>query len=158
MATPVRPLVLTRDECYVLTDSVYNQDYGIDEQWVNVRVLILKLASLYLELVKIDAPNNEATIWVTEPETWLLRSKMNTSFKTSNQQHLGIQLLRKLYEVLLQFDAETSDLLIAEEIETMSPERKESLRLWNEAHNAAERAAHQDHPDDSPTDGTPAPA
>ncbi len=87
----------------LLTDRVTNTDSA--EGTVEPRALLLKLGSAYLELIHEDGGRGgEVTIGLTEPEAWLLRSKVSSADKLATRPRLGVQLLRKLYRVLLDFN------------------------------------------------------
>ena len=92
----------------LLTDRVTNGDFA--DGTVEPRALLLKLGSAYLELIHEDGGRNgEVTIGLTEPEAWLLRSKVSSADKLATRPRLGVQLLRKLYRALLDFNT-TMDL------------------------------------------------
>lgn len=128
-----RLLTLTKDECYVLTDRVKNDDYGVEDACVAPLPLLLRLGSLYLEIVLPDTVLREGSIAVTEAECWLLRSKVTTSDKTASDQFFGLKLLRKLYGLLIEFDSEMQVPLSEEEGPAMTAQIKEALSKWYEA-------------------------
>jgi len=87
----------------LLTDRVTNGDSA--EGTVEPRSLLLKLGSAYLELIHEDGGRGgDITIGLTEAEAWLLRSKVSSADKLATRPRLGVQLLRKLYRVLLDFN------------------------------------------------------
>jgi hypothetical protein len=100
----------------LLTDRVTNSDSA--EGTVEPRSLLLKLGSAYVELIHEDGGRSgEIMIGLTEPEAWLLRSKVSSADKLATRPRLGVQLLRKLYRVLLDFNTamELPEESIAEE-------------------------------------------
>jgi len=91
------------EEVMLLTDRVTNGD-GADAG-VEPRSLLLKLGSAYVELIHEDGGRSgEIMIGLTESEAWLLRSKVSSADKLATRPRLGVQLLRKLYRVLLDFN------------------------------------------------------
>jgi hypothetical protein len=92
------------EEVMLLTDRVANGDSG--EGTVDPRGLLLKLGSAYVELIQDDGGlSGEITIGLTEHEAWLLRGKVSSADKLATRPRLGVQLLRKLYRVLLDFNS-----------------------------------------------------
>lgn len=104
------PLELTAIELCYLTDAINNFDHdeGEEEEQLDgfrplARHLLLKLGSLFLQLVQPDAlATGAATVYVTEPEAWLLRGKAKTTSMYAKEM-VGVPLLRKLYNLLLRF-------------------------------------------------------
>jgi hypothetical protein len=91
------------EEVMLLTDRVTNGD-GADAG-VEPRSLLLKLGSAYVELIHEDGGRSgEIMLGLTESEAWLLRSKVSSADKLATRPRLGVQLLRKLYRVLLDFN------------------------------------------------------
>ncbi len=87
----------------LLTDRVTNIDSA--EGTVEARSLLLKLGSAYVELIHEDGGRGgEVMLGLTEAEAWLLRSKVSSADKLATRPRLGVQLLRKLYRVLLDFN------------------------------------------------------
>jgi hypothetical protein len=128
-------LSLNRDEIMVLTDRVQNGDCGTDEKPLRPYDLLLKLGSAYLECVTLDGVKGpEVPIAVTEPEAWLLRSKVSSSDKMATDPLFGVRLLRKIYEVLEQYDAGL-DLPVVEDVreERDAQSIKEALTRWRES-------------------------
>ena len=124
-------LTLNRDEILVLTDRVQNGDRGTEEMPISAYRLLLKLGSLYLETVQLDGKPAEATVAVTEAETWLLRSKVTSGDKLASDPLFGVKLLRKLYTLLLAFDAEVDRLPEAgEDGQQWDAWHKEALGVW----------------------------
>ena len=98
------PLDLTADEIRILTDSLGNEDK--EDGKVIAKPLLLLLGSAFLEMLPPEAPKaGTVTIRVTEPQAWLLRSKVNSGMRTDRQPKLGLECLAKLYRLLLAFDA-----------------------------------------------------
>lgn len=106
-----RPLELTAMEVLLLTDRVQNDDK--DEGRIVAKPLLLKLGSAYLEMIGEKPREGTCTIWVTEPEAWLARTKFNSGDRCDADPKLGIHLLRKLYAILLAFDADVDRLPVA---------------------------------------------
>jgi hypothetical protein len=103
MDTRVGFVSLCWEEVMLLTDRVTNGDSA--EGSVEPRSLLLKLGSAYLELIHEDGGRGgEVMIGLTEPEAWLLRSKVSSADKLATRPRLGVQLLRKLYHALLEFN------------------------------------------------------
>lgn len=99
-----QPLELTAMEIMLLTDRIQNSDK--DEGREIAKPLLIKLASAYLEMIGERPREGTCTIWVTEPEAWLARSKFNSGDRCDADPKLGIHMLRKLYSILLTFDAD----------------------------------------------------
>lgn len=136
-----KPLTLNRDETLVLSDRVSNVEaVQPDEMRCNPLPLLLKLGALYLELV-VPGENNATatgTIMVTEAETWLLRAKVNSGDKLASDPLFGIRLARKVYALLLAFDADTDSLPVAaEEGEVMDRQHKDNLAEWHQLNKEA---------------------
>ncbi len=103
MDTRLGYISLCWEEVMLLTDRITNGDSA--EGTVEPRSLLLKLGSAYLELIHEDGGRGgEVMIGLTEPEAWLLRSKVSSADKLATRPRLGVQLLRKLYRVLLDFN------------------------------------------------------
>ena len=98
------PLELTAMEVLLLTDRIQNTDREDNREIA--KPFLLKLASAYLEMIGERPREGTCTIWVTEPEAWLARSKFNSGDRCDADPKLGIHMLRKLYTILLKFDAE----------------------------------------------------
>lgn len=98
------PLELTATEVLLLTDRVQNTDREDGREIA--KPLLLKLGSAYLEMIGERPKDGLSTIWVTEPEAWLARSKFNSGDRCDADPKLGIHMLRKLYAILLAFDAD----------------------------------------------------
>lgn len=129
-------ITLVRDEVMVLIDRVANTDRGTEDQQVIPYRLILKLGSLYLEVVKPESPATAAgSIRLTEAETWLLRAKVQSGDKMASDAQFGIRLLHKLYELLIAFDANVRALPSAQDDgPTMGAEQREALTTWQREH------------------------
>ena len=128
-----RLMTLTRDECVILTDRTKNDDYGVEDACVAPLPLLLRLGSLYLEIVTTDGVQHEGSIAVTESECWLLRSKVTSFDKTATDPLFGVKLLRKIFLILIQFDSEMPLVLSREEGPAMTAQAKAALAKWNEA-------------------------
>ncbi len=102
-----QPLELTAMEVMLLTDRIQNTDR--DEGREIAKPLLLKLASAYLEMIGERPKEGVCTIWVTEPEAWLARSKFNSGDRIDADPKLGIHMLRKIYKILLAFDAKLDE-------------------------------------------------
>lgn len=98
-----RPLELSAMEVLYATDRVQNTDQ--DEGKPIAKRLLLKLGSAYLEMIGEQPKGGTITVHVTESEAWLLRSKLNSGDRCDADPKLGIHMLRKLYAILLAFDA-----------------------------------------------------
>lgn len=130
-------LRLSRDEVITLTDRIQNTDSGTEEKLVYPYTLLLKLGSAYLELVTVDgAMQPEVPIAVTEAEAWLLRSKVTSMDKTATDPLFGVKLLRKIYEILEDYNTQI-DLQTATEVEEKDPASiREALARWRESEDA----------------------
>lgn len=101
------PIELTADEIRILTDAIKNADKEDGHECA--KPLILKLGSAFLEMLHPDkAKDGAVTIFVTERQAWLLRNKLDSGLRTDKQPRLGIECLRKVYTILLRFDADVS--------------------------------------------------
>jgi len=98
------PLELTAMEVLLLTDRVQNSDR--DDGREIAKPFLLKLASVFLEMIGERPKEGTCTLHVTEAEAWLARSKFNSGDRCDADPKLGIHVLRKIYDVLLQFDAQ----------------------------------------------------
>lgn len=107
-----RPIDLTAMEVLFLTDRVQNEDK--DEGKQIAKRLLIKLAAAYLEMLDEKPKAGTVTIWLTEPETWLARSKFNSGDRCDADPKLGIHMLRKLYTLLLAFDTTDAAPLLAD--------------------------------------------
>src|SRR4051812_11570087 len=103
--TDTQLLELNADEIMCLSDRVCNPDCGTDDQRTSAYPLLLKLGSAFVEMVG-SGHKTEGTIpiAVTEPEAWLLRSKVASTDKMASEPLFGVKLLTKLYKVLLAFN------------------------------------------------------
>ena len=102
-----QPLELTAMEVMLLTDRIQNTDR--DEGREIAKPLLLKLASAYLEMIGERPKEGVCTIWVTEPEAWLARSKFNSGDRIDADPKLRIHMLRNIYKILLAFDAKLDE-------------------------------------------------
>lgn len=107
------PLELSQMEVLLLIDRVQNDDK--DEGQIIAKPFLLKLASAYLELVGNSTTTKKVTIYVSEREAWLARSKFNSGDRCDADPKIGIHMLRKLYALLLTFDAAVDSLPDAED-------------------------------------------
>lgn len=103
-----KPLELTAMEVMLLTDRVQNADREDGREIA--KPLLVKLASAYLEMIDERPKDGICTIWITEPEAWLARSKFNSGDRCDADPKLGIHMLRKLYTILLSFDSDLDGL------------------------------------------------
>jgi hypothetical protein len=119
MDAPKLPLALTGLEVVYLTDGIDNDDLaeGLPgrETYVPVaREALLLLGSAYREVV---APTGilpgPLTLYVTQEQAWLFRSKVKTGDVAIDKSNIGIGLLLKLYELLLEFNADLGDVRVA---------------------------------------------
>jgi hypothetical protein len=131
--TETRLLDLNADEVMCLSDRVLNQDSGTEDQRMSSYCLLLKIGSALVEMVGSGQKlPGSVPIAVTEPEAWLLRSKIISSDKTASDPLFGVRLLTKLYTVLLSFngvnelpECETGD-------GAMTEQQKVALAEWRE--------------------------
>ncbi len=100
-------LSLNAIEIMLLADRVQNSDVGEKGQEVTSFHLLEKLGSAYLEMVGPEKlQDGEVPLVFTEAELWLLRSRVTSSERgTENDPLFGIHLLRKLYEAILKAQA-----------------------------------------------------
>lgn len=117
MITPTLPLELTGLETVFLCDSILNDDkaLGLQDRDAYVplaREALLLLGSAYGELVQADGVHaGPVTLMVNEETAWLLRSKVKTgSIGLDGATNIGVPLLRKLYALLLRFNADVPGL------------------------------------------------
>ena len=117
MNIPTLPLELTGLEIVYLCDSIANSDaaQGLperDEYLPLAREALLLLGSAYLEVVAPDGIySGPVELHVSEEVAWLLRGKVKTgSIGLDGTTNIGIGLLRKLYALLLRFNADVSGL------------------------------------------------
>ncbi len=131
--TSTRPIQLSRDETMLLSDRIHNDEHHgfIDEQQpVDIRTLLLKIGSVFLE-VTLTSWDYQRTVplAITEGEAWLFRSKVTTGDKTAGDSLFGVKLLRKIYAVLLEFDAaEIGPDASNEEGAIMTEDQKQALK------------------------------
>jgi len=131
MAEITRTLTLNRDEVMVLADRTQNTDVGTDDMRVVAYRLLFKLGSLYLELVDpADHTVRSGDIRVTEAEAWLLRSKVQSGDKMASDPLFGVRLLRKIYQVLVEFEAAVDMPLAESDGPAMGSGQREALSLW----------------------------
>lgn len=103
-----KPLELTAMEVMLLTDRVQNADREDGREIA--KPFLVKLASAYLEMIDERPKDGICTIWITETEAWLARSKFNSGDRCDADPKLGIHMLRKLYTILLSFDSDLDGL------------------------------------------------
>lgn len=129
-------LTLNCPETMILSDRLQNSDHGFGsrDELSSPLHLLIKMASLYVDLVEPSAsPNSrEGSIAVTEPEAWLMRSKIQSSDKFGSDNFFGIKLLRKIYQVLIEFDAGVDELLIAPNTGGDLVERRSRFEQWKQ--------------------------
>ena len=136
----------------LLTDRVTNGDYV--EGAVDPRALLLKLGSAYVELIHEDGGRGgEITIGVTEPEAWLLRGKVSSADKLATRPRLGVQLLRKLYRVLLDFN---TALDLPNEAPTEEPDKRQVADAITRWRRTLDGSTGSDHTRDQSGDGAAA--
>jgi hypothetical protein len=107
------PLELTGLEVVFLLDSLRNAGNFTEAQaeFDCLEDLVLKLASLYRELVTPDgiAPG-PLRVEVNEAETWLLRAKVRTGdVGIDGTTNVGVPLSLKLYELMARFEADVDE-------------------------------------------------
>ena len=123
-------LSLTADEVMVLTDRVMNQDRGTEDMSCCAYLLLLRLGSAYIEMLGDGKKPGEVTVAVSEPEAWLLRSKITSGDKSSSDALFGVKLLSKIYHVLLAYNVEVSLPTIGGADDEFTDERRAALRRW----------------------------
>jgi hypothetical protein len=132
---PVREqlIELATDELLLLYDRVRDTDNGTDEQHLkSAYPLLLKLGAAIVDLFGEGTsakPTRLVSAMFTEPELWLLRSKVATSDGTQENRLLGVKLTVKILRALLACDAPVfldaeSDMVD----EAMTAERRDALR------------------------------
>ena len=137
----------------LLTDRVTNSDY-VDGN-VDPRALLLKLGSAYVELIHEDGGRSgEITVGLTEAEAWLLRGKVSSADKLATRPRLGVQLLRKLYRVLLDFNTQL-DLPSSAAIDEEPDKRQvaDAITRWR---RSLDGSTGSDHTRDQSNDGAAA--
>jgi hypothetical protein len=136
-------VALNADEVMCLSDRVLNHDCGTEPMCLSAFPLLLKLGSLFVELVGSGTKQGgELPIVLTEPEIWLLRGKITTGDKTASDPLFGVRLLNKLYTALLELngadpglpDGEHQELpLTADQKQAIGQHLEaESIREWEE--------------------------
>jgi hypothetical protein len=127
-------LSLTWEEVMLLTDRVANND--MVEGAHGPKDLILKLGSAYLESIhESGGKPGEVTLVVSEAEAWLLRGKVNSFDKMANRPQLGIGLLRKIYRVLLAYNATVDLPVVAGRDELDRHTVREAMARWRQSQN-----------------------
>jgi hypothetical protein len=140
------------EEVMLLTDRVAHGDSM--EGAVDPRALLLKLGSAYVELIQEDGGRSgEVTIGLTEPEAWLLRGKVSSADKLATRPRLGVQLLRKLYRVLLDFNT-TMDLPDGAVVE--EPDKRQVADAITRWRRSLDGSTGSDHTRDQTSDGAAA--
>ena len=129
-------LSLNADEVILLLDRLVNGNTvkTIEDELSPLRILVVKLGSLYTELVfpdrKLDYP---VDIAVSEAEAWLLRSHVKTpDVALDGKTNIGINLNRKLLGILVQFEKDEMEL--GEDAEEPQVTR---LEEWKNANRVA---------------------
>jgi len=131
--TDTRLLELNADEIMCLSDRICNPDCGTEDQRVSAYPLLLKLGSAFVEVVGSgQKKEGMIPIAITEPEAWLLRSKVASTDKMASEPLFGVKLLTKVYKVLLAFNG-LGDLPSSEFAEDgMTDAQKCALAEWND--------------------------
>ena len=93
-------------------------------------LLLLRLGSAYIEMLGDGKKPGEVTVAVSEPEAWLLRSKITSGDKSSSDALFGVKLLSKIYHVLLAYNVEVSLPTIGGADDEFTDERRAALRRW----------------------------
>ena len=125
-------LNLDRSEVILLTDRTLNADVGTEGKCFDTYNLLLKLGSAYLELTERDVPHLTVELVVTEAEAWHLRGKVSSSDKTASNPLFGVQLLRKLYSVLLVMNADVPIRAAVDVPEQAGWEVQQAISKWKE--------------------------
>ena len=99
-------LALDWREVMLLEDRI--KEHRDAEDGIAVKLLLTKLAGLYLELILTPPLSPVAGfgyLAISEQETWFLR-RIVRSADAIQQVNVGIGLLRKLYEILLSYQSD----------------------------------------------------
>lgn len=124
---------LNADEIMVLSDRVSAADVGPEPHAVCAYPLLLKLGSLFVELVGSGTKAaGELPVTLTEAELWLLRGKVTTGDKTATDPLFGVKLLAKIYTGLLQLNGAGTWPLADEESPADKAQTVERLKGWAE--------------------------
>lgn len=131
----------------ILADRIANADK--DDGIEIGKALLIKLGSLYCEMVLPDKPKaGTITLEITEREAWLIRSKVNSGDRVDSEPKLGITILRQVYRALLAFDADLSLPDAGESDRTMAEVTKEQDWLPPEFGLGRSTVKTDDWPDD----------
>jgi len=150
-------IALTGKEVVYLTDSILNKDIaeGLSEKEAYMplaRPLLLKLASLFTELVsETGVLPGPVDIAITEEEAWLLRTKVRSGDILQDGTPIGISLLCKLYNLLIEFNNELNDLQFGEIDEKQLTDFNRQYLKWvkEEADAGRESSENPDRESDS---------
>lgn len=136
---PTLPISLTGVEVIHLIDSLRNGATlkEIEDEPGYLRDLVLKLSSLYRELVGAEIKPGPASIEVTEPQVWLMRAKVRSGDVGIDKSMIGVALSNKLYALLNSFASGFSDYDTIED--------DELAHIIKPAEEASERV--ESHPD-----------
>jgi hypothetical protein len=147
-------LELSADEVLALHDRVAVSDTGTDEQRVHPRLLLLKLMSAYVDMFGAgDKPSGTIPIAVTEPEAWVLWSKINSMDKTASDALFGVKLLLKINRAILAYNTACALPVSAEPGVEMDVAHKEALAAWKEREAPNGTSPGTNDPGDCPADG-----
>ncbi len=130
-------ITLNRDEVILISDRIINNECGTMEKPVDIYKLLIKVGSLYIDLVDPYNPTQvrESVIGISESEAWLLRSKVSSGDRVQSDSSIGVKLLRKIYRILIDFDLEDDIPALVSTDEpgiSMDSQRKNSLSEWKE--------------------------
>lgn len=105
---PMKRISLNADEVMVVTDRVLNFDVGTEDMQVVAYKLLLKLGSAYVEMLGSESGKKAGFVEISmsEPELWLIRSKIHSGDKSSNDALFGVKLLTKIYTLLLEYNSD----------------------------------------------------
>lgn len=120
------PILLSGFDIIFLSDALRNGDSvkSKDDELPCLENLILLLGSAYIEAMSQDL-TIEQELYVTKPMCWLMRSKVHTGdIGCDGQTMIGVELLKELYRVMLEFDSDMSDLVTSD---TESPMLTEEM-------------------------------
>lgn len=145
------PIELTGMEVVFLSDAISNSDKaeGLPDKDAHVplaRDTLLLLGSLFCEMVgPAGVQDITGTIWITQEQAWLFRSKVKTGDIGIDKQPLGVPLLLKLYSMLSQFNSGLED-FDTDYAEPDASEAMGKLVYLKEYLNASDRAGNDPGP------------
>lgn len=103
----IKILLLNADEAMLLVSRIKNDDRDFETQTPIAKVLLLKLFSIFNELVKDgELRPGESPLGATEKELWLMRQCVEVGDKSPKGKNIGIPLLRKIHQLLIELNSE----------------------------------------------------